>query len=191
MRAAAVVTSLAARTLRVRAQSGAVIAALALVVWMGCRGSETARERVDPGRAAATTGTLELGDETYEFGVNFCYLEGEDNNESTSTLLGGGSLEDGQTFDVLVDRTTAGAWLHHSLRLDVGNVGAPGSITWETRRSRTGGSWTSFLSGIGQVPDEPLIRIEGNTVRAAGKFKQTSGPEEDRVVQGELEATCP
>lgn len=189
-------TALIASSVRLRIPSfalAAVVLVLAPLLAAGCGGGDAPGSGTEGGRGddpraspAATTGTLRLGEETYEFTVRSCYLEGEDNNDASSTLRGNGTLPDGWSFEVLVDRTSAGAWLHHSVAMYVGDLGRPGSTSWEARRTRTGGSWSSFLTGSGDVPDEPLVVIEGNRLRAEGRFKQ-----EDRVVEGRLEATCP
>ena len=144
------------------------------------------------GRAAAgaqPTGTLALGDRTFAFRVAACDLDEVQDPEGT-TLRGHGALEDGTRFTVQVDRGATGLGEIHSVSVHYGNVMSGSGFMAEAMRIQSELGWHGTADGASGDWDEPLVQIEGRTVRAEGPFEVDDAGAES-VVEGRLEATCP
>ena len=144
------------------------------------------------GRAAAgaqPTGTLALGDRTFAFRVAACDL-GEVQDPEGTTLRGHGALEDGTRFTVQVDRGATGLGEIHSVSVHYGNVMSGSGFMAEAMRIQSELGWHGTADGASGDWDEPLVQIEGRTVRAEGPFEVDDAGAES-VVEGRLEATCP
>ncbi len=142
----------------------------------------------DGGGAAAGqrgSGTLRLGDATYEFAVRACDVGGE-TDDTHQTITGRGTLPDGATFDVFVSRNEVGGLLVHTVSFQTGNVMRGEGRVLEAQRMRQGARW-----GVSpDEPDEPLVRISGDRVRAEGRFAPPDPTMPGTPVHGVLEATC-
>lgn len=186
----------------VRSGTGLLVAAALSTIPLlaGCGGDATAESGEGPARAAVEpgvtsgpgTGTLVLGDDSYELRVTQCDLEGDyDSAYGDGTLFGSGRTDDGLVFNVMVGREDAGASYTRHEVVAV-SLAATDQFDWTARRESTAQGWRG--EGLdGPAPDEPLVRIDGKTVRAAGVFFDTrpGGAERFHPVQGRVEATCP
>lgn len=136
------------------------------------------------------SGTLRIGEQTYRFVVRSCYLQGEVDPDDQRTLHGRGTTPDSVPFEVFVTR------------LQIPNMGASQSVSinigsysdirqgrgtvWAAERVRQAGSWVA-MDGSFERTAEPLIQIDGNSLRAEAGYQNQST---DEVREGVLEATC-
>jgi len=160
------------------------LAIVALSATVGCGGDASADAR--------GTGTLVIGETTYEFTVYDCDLAGEyDSPDGPSTLSGIGELGDGTRFSVSVSRTRASddtGGQNVTLR----NVPGADRFYWFATRLNMGFAWVGTVEGEA-APDEPLVIVEGNTVSAEAMFedfRDVPDGEREAPVMGRLAATC-
>jgi len=184
-----------------RSASGLLTAAALFTIPLlaGCGGDATAESGGGAGAAAepaarngASTGTLVLGDSTYELRITQCDLEGDyDSADGDGTLFGSAQLDDGSRFNVMVGRANVGA-SHTRHEVVALSLAAADQFNWTAERESTAQGWRG--EGLdGPAPDEPLVRIDVKTVTAAGVFFDTRPGAAERFepVTGRLEATCP
>lgn len=162
----------------------------------GCRGGHRSGSRDAPSRsggasagsASSATGTLTLGPDRYAFRVTRCDLEGSEEDDGP-TMYGTGTTEDGASFEVRAERTSAASLgLAHSVSFQSGDVLHGEGTVWEAmRRHGSGGHWSS-MNAPGHAADAPLIQIDGRSVTATGTFVN-DGTGQQRA--GSLEARCP
>lgn len=142
-------------------------------------------------RAAAadgrTDGTLKLGERTFGFRVRTaCDLSEAEIGSPDEILRGTGTTEDGTRFTVVVDRSSVGMGLIHAVSLTYGDIMAGTGYRAEATRTGSETRWTDK----GGTYDQPLIQIDGRTVRAEGRFEVDSAGASS-VAEGRLEVTCP
>ena len=178
-----------------------VLAIVALSATAGCGGdasddagaaaNEPAAARSAGG--ARTTGTLVIGETTYDFTVDDCDIAGEyDSPDGPSTLSGIGELGDGTRFWVSVSRTRAS---DDTGAQDVTLYNVPGAdrFYWSATRLNMGFAWIGTTEGEA-APDEPLVIVAGKTVSAEAMFEDARDlpdGEREAPVMGRLAATCP
>ena len=177
----------------------AVSVTLAQALVLGACGSDRAKESAgsldgipaQATKAAAaddrTDGTLRLGERTFAFRVmTACDLGDAEIESPDETLRGTGTTEDGTRFTVVVDRGSVGLGLIHTVSVTYGDLMAGTGYRAAAMRTGSGAGW----SDEGGTYDQPLIRIDGRTVRAAGRFEVDDAGAES-AVEGRLEVTCP
>lgn len=155
----------------------------------GSRGSTD-----DPAARGATAGggrthgTLTLGERTLAFRImRSCDLTDAEIEGPDEMLRGTGTMDDGTRFSVVADRSAVGMGRIHTVSLTYGDL--MGGTGYRAEASRTG-SGSSWVDEAGETHETPLIRVEGRTVRAEGRFRvQDAGAES--IVPGRLEVTCP
>ncbi len=128
-------------------------------------------------------GTITLDGTSHDFVVEICDLTGEADN-NYHTIYGSGETSEGQRFNVFVSRNRVGDHLAHSVSFQTGNVAEGEGTVIQAHRIFANDQWTSLFDG----PDEPLIKITGNTVSAAGTF--TINEDLENPISGSLNATC-
>jgi hypothetical protein len=131
------------------------------------------------------SGTLRLGDTTYEFSVRACDF-GEGPDDVYQTLTGRGTLPTGEPFDVFASRNEVNDVLIHTVSFQTGDVRRGQGPVLETQRMRSGGRW-GIMPG---EPNEPLIRITGSRLLAEGRFTPPDPSMPGEPVAGVLEAEC-
>lgn len=134
--------------------------------------------------ASAGGGTLVVGDARYEFSNRVCDFSGETDG-AYQTLVGRGTRDDGEQFDLFVERNEISGILSHGINVQVGDWLQGDGYVMTADRARHGGSW---LGAQGEAPDGPLVRIQGDRLRAEGLFVVDNGDPEP--IPGVLEATC-
>lgn len=168
-------------------------AALAMT---GC-GEGADGESADPGseevaataeRGSGEEGTLVVGDRTYGFTVVRCGLDAQSRAQGRPLLRGRGTTEDGERLTVTVERLRVANATHETVRLRVGSINSDGPAWEASRAQRPDGSWAR---GIGPGGLDPLLEIDGRTIRAEGTFAAESGPEAGEEREGRFDATCP
>jgi hypothetical protein len=133
-------------------------------------------------RAADGEGTLQLGDDTYEFSVRACDFSGE-TDDVYQTVSGRGTTADGEPFDVFISRNEVSGILMHTVSFQTGDVRSGDGTVLEAQRMRSGDRWTSIHGDAA----EPLIRIDGDRLTASGTFASDATGDS---MQGRIEATC-
>ena len=156
----------------------------------GCGGDAVAEPAAVGGSTGGATaelgtGVLTLGGDRYAFRVLGCNnLESEfDASSDDYTLNGGGTREDGEGFYVYVTRSSEGPDVRH------GVITTGDGFLRLASRARVQDRWVQG-DAIGEVPNEPLVQVEGNIVRAEGTFFADMDPGTSPVT-GSLVATCP
>jgi hypothetical protein len=132
-------------------------------------------------------GSFEIDGAPLEFRVSRCDLTGE--APDGILLAGGGTLPDGRTFRVEVERLTPGTggpgWPYERATVQYG--GFTDEDGWEATASSTDGSrWTDGNGG--RVIDGPIIQVSGNDLSVAATYEHAS---RDERLDGVLRATCP
>ena len=177
------------------------LAIVALYATVGCGGdasADAATATDDPSAAqsasrAGATGTLVIGETTYDFAVHECDLAGEyDSPDGPSTLSGIGELGDGTRFSVSVSRTRAPNNTGGQV-VTLRNVPVADRFYWSVTRLNIGFAWVGTAEGEA-APDEPLVNVAGKTVSAEAMFedvRDVPDSEREAPAMGRLTATCP
>jgi hypothetical protein len=139
----------------------------------------------DSSPAGRGSGTLRLGDTTYEFAVRACEFSGE-TDDRYQTLSGRGTTPEGEQFDVIASRNEVNDMPMHTVSFQTGDVRRGGGTVLEAKRMRHAGRWGATPG----EPNEPLIRVTGNRIRAEGRFAPPDPSMAGAPVDGVLEATC-
>lgn len=137
--------------------------------------------------ASRGEGTIVLGGTTHAFNVIACDFSGEV-DDLYQTVSGKGTTSDGEDFDVFVSRNeveSAGQVIRvHTVSFQTGDVRSGGGTVIEAQRMFMNGSWTSLFD----EPNEPLVKISGNTLTASGVFYVNDDLE--NTMSGSVTATC-
>lgn len=135
----------------------------------------------------AADGTLRVGERVFELKLlTACNLSEAEIESPDEMIRGIGTTGEGTRFSVVVDRILVGAGLVHSVGVTYGDVMGGRGYRAEAVRTRLAGGWTDEVGPF----NEPLIVIEGRTVRAEGRFKVDSAGVQS-VADGGFEVTCP
>ena len=127
---------------------------------------------------------LDLEDDRFELAVVRCALEGEV-DDARPTLETLGSFPGGE-LRVTATRERFRGSLIHTVRVEVVDPGLADPPIHEATRTFGLGAWTSLRGG----PEEALIRIQGDRLRAEGRFGPL-GDMDAPALDGRLDARCP
>jgi hypothetical protein len=177
------------------------LAVVALSATAGCGGDASADAgaganepaAAQSGGSARTSGTLVIGETTYDFIVLRCNLASEYHSpEGQETLRGHGELDDGTPFRVSAARIQVSDGLVLQ-KVTLRTYTALDRLHWSADRSNAGYGW--FGEGMGEpAPDEPLVIVAGKTVSAEATFRDARYLPDGELkapVMGRLVATCP
>lgn len=128
-------------------------------------------------------GSLTLAGVTYDFDVIVCDFTGEVDN-LYQTVYGKGTTPAGKSFEVFVSRNQIEDFLIHNVSYQTGDVRSGAGTVIEAIRMKSNGIWTSLFDD----PNEPLVKISGNTLTATGTFYVSD--DIDETFQGHLVASC-
>ena len=171
-----------------------VLGALAILVLStaaGCGGDAPADAgRVaDESAAARSTGTLVIGETTYDFTVHYCDVASPD---GAGSLSGRGKLGDGTPFQVSVSRAQVPTLAQQQVTIFTNS--APDRLNWSALRVNIGHGWSGEGLGGAAAPDAPLVVVDGNTVSVEAAFaddREVPDGERHPPTMGRLTATCP
>jgi len=135
--------------------------------------------------AGQTDGTIQIGDSEYSFAIRVCDVSGESDGDY-QTLVGRGTTDDGEQFDVFVSRNEVRGMLQHSISFQQGDPRTGEGTFLEASRVHMNDTW----HGAPGEPDEPLIHIDGDRIIAEGAFVPLDDALAADPVDGRLDATC-
>lgn len=135
---------------------------------------------VVPGPSA----TLLLEGDTFELSVQACDFSGEVDPDDGPTLRAT-QAGSGGALVITATRERLRGSLIHRIQLVLDGGGEP--LVHEAERTYGLGAWHSLRDG----PEEPLLDIDGDTLRAQGRFGQPHPNEMQDLMDGQLTAVCP
>ena len=122
--------------------------------------------------------------DTFALEVVACDLSGE-TDDDTPTLQAEKEAPGG-TLRVTATREQLRGSLIHRIRVAIDD-GSESPPVQEAERTFGLGAWTSLRDG----PEEPLLQISGDTLRAEGRFGPPHPNHMEHLIDGRLEAICP
>jgi hypothetical protein len=139
------------------------------------------------GTKAEADGILQIGGRRFEFRlITPCDLTDAEIGSPDEMLRGSGTTPAGDRFTVVVDRSSVGVGLSHTVGVTYGDVLGGRGYRAEAARTRSATGWSDEAGTV----DQPLIQIDGRSVRAAGRFRENSAGIQS-VVVGRLDVICP
>ena len=131
-----------------------------------------------------TSATLLLEGDTFELSVEACDFSEDVDPEDTPTLR---AIQEGPggTLVITATRERLRGSLIHRIQLVLDGGGEP--LVHEAERTYGLGAWHSLRDG----PEQPLLQIDGDTLRAQGRFGQPHPNERQDLMDGQLTAVCP
>lgn len=126
--------------------------------------------------------TLTLDADTFSLAVVACDLKGETDEDAPT--LHAEKEAPGGTLTVVATRERLRGSLIHRIQVTLDGGGEP--FIHEAERTYGLGAWTSLRDG----PEEPLLHISGDTLRAEGRFGEPHPNEREGLMDGKLEAIC-
>ncbi|MDP2479225.1 MAG: hypothetical protein Q8W51_02230 [Candidatus Palauibacterales bacterium] len=163
----------------------ALLLVLAVVV-AGCGGEATPdgdeAPRSGPASAPAVA-TLDLGPDTYRFDRVSCDLD--DRVPDDLLLQATGTAPEGRRVHLEVERREVGGLIRDRVSVSFGSI-VDGDQWSATASALPDGGWATSPAG-GEPLDGPLVVIEGDELRAAGRFRHET---RDEAREGGLLARC-
>ncbi|HKK07725.1 MAG TPA: hypothetical protein VKA44_02450 [Gemmatimonadota bacterium] len=166
-------------------RASALLLVLAVLV-AGCGGDGTPDADGAPRSGPASTpasATLELGPDTYRLDRVSCDLD--DRVPDDLLLQATGTAPDGRRMHLEVERREVGGLTRDRVSVYFGSI-ADGDQWSATASALPGGGWATTSAG-GEPLDGPLVVIEGDELRAAGRFRHET---RDEARTGALLARC-